>query len=61
VPHGPVVVRASAKPADTHLSYIATDDGYLWVVTAKRDRDDRLVVTAYYTRNIKKGKELWRK
>jgi len=29
------------------------------VVVAPTDKDERFVVTAYFTKNVKKGKELW--
>jgi hypothetical protein len=55
----PSMVRESAKDADVHLYYNERKEEYLCVVTAPGDGDDRFVVTAYFTTNIKKGKELW--
>lgn len=59
--HAPLVVRASVKDADVHLYYGKVDRLYLCVVTAPADTDDRFVVTAYFTKNIKVGSELWKK
>ena len=55
----PTVVRESAKEADVHLYYVAAEDVHLCVVVAPADGDERFVVTTYFTKNIKKGKELW--
>jgi len=56
----PTLVRESAKDADVHLHYAAAERGHLCVVTAPADENERFVVTAYFTTNIKKGTELWR-
>lgn len=55
----PVTVRESAQHADLHLYYSPADRGYVCVVTAPVNASERFVVTAYFTRNIKKGTELW--
>jgi hypothetical protein len=55
----PTLVRASAKEVDVHLYYRPTDAVHLCVVVAPTEQDERFVVTAYFTRNIKKGTELW--
>ena len=55
----PAVVRESVKDPDVHLYYVPSDDVYLCVVTTPVDEEDRFVVTAYFTKNIKKGTELW--
>lgn len=55
----PAFVRESAKEPDVHLFYTDHGDMHLCVVTAPSDGEDRFVVTAYYTKNIKKGNELW--
>ncbi len=55
----PALVRQSAKDADVHLYYAAADRGHLCVVTVSADDEERFVVTAYFTANIKKGTELW--
>jgi hypothetical protein len=57
----PLVVRASVKDADVHLYYREVGRLYLCVVTAPADTGDRFVVTAYFTKNIKAGSELWKK
>jgi hypothetical protein len=57
----PDLVRESAKEADVHLYYNKHDDVYLCVVTAPGHGEDGFVVTAYYTKNIKKGNKLWKK
>jgi hypothetical protein len=56
----PVIVRASAKDPEVHLYYVPSGEVYLCVVTAPTDGQERFVVTAYFTKNIKKGKELWK-
>jgi hypothetical protein len=57
----PIFIRASAKEPEVHLYYAPSKDVYLCVVTAPADGDERFVVTAYFTKNIKKGNELWTK
>jgi hypothetical protein len=56
----PILVRESVKEPDVHLFYIPSDAVYLCVVVAPADADERFVVTAYFTKNIKQGKELWK-
>jgi hypothetical protein len=55
----PAFVRSSAKEPEVHLYYAPSEEGYLCVVTAPADVDERFVVTAYFTKNIKQGNELW--
>src|SRR5438477_13139126 len=55
----PTVVRESAKEEDVHLYYVPSADVFLCVVVAPADEEERFVVTAYFTKNIKKGKEIW--
>jgi hypothetical protein len=55
----PILIRESAKEADVHLYYNKFDRGFLCVVTAPSRGDDHFVVTVYFTKNIKEGKELW--
>jgi hypothetical protein len=43
---------------DVHLYYAPSDRVFLCVVTARAGDDERFVVTAYFTKNINKGKEL---
>jgi hypothetical protein len=57
----PELVRESTKEPDVHLYYQAVDRGYLCVVTAPTGSEDHFVVTTYFTRNIKPGRELWKK
>ena len=56
----PTLIRESAKETDVHLYYVPVAENYLCVVTAPADEDERFVVTAYFTKNIKKGNELWK-
>jgi hypothetical protein len=56
----PTLVRESAKEPNVHLYYAPSDDVHLCVVVAPADVDEWFVVTAYFTTNIKKGKELWK-
>jgi hypothetical protein len=56
----PSSVRESAKDPDVQLYYIPTEEVHLCVVTAPADELEQFVVTAYFTTNIKQGKELWK-
>jgi hypothetical protein len=56
----PVLIRESAKQEDVHLHYHESDNGYLCVVVAPGEAD-RFVVTAYFTKDIKKGNERWKR
>jgi hypothetical protein len=55
----PKLVRQSAKAPDVHLYYAPVGHLYLCVVVAPEQEDQRFVVTAYFTKNIKRGTELW--
>jgi hypothetical protein len=44
-----------------HLYHNEHGDVYLCVVTALPFRDEHFVITAYFTKNIKKGTELWKR
>jgi hypothetical protein len=55
----PSLVRESVADQDVHLYYAPSDRVFLCVVTASAGDDERFVVTAYFTKNIKKGKALW--
>jgi hypothetical protein len=55
----PHLIRESASAADVHLYYKPVDEVHLCVVVSPADKDEYFVVTAYLTKNIKKGKELW--
>jgi len=57
----PSEVRASAKDPDVHLHYSSAGKLRLCVVTAPADQGDHFVVTAYFTKSIKQGTELWKK
>jgi hypothetical protein len=55
----PDVVRASAKDANVHLYYRKVEAGYVCVVAGSDDPGPHFVVTAYFTKIIKQGAELW--
>ena len=55
----PTCVRESAKDGDVHLFYTEHKGILLCVVTAPAHDDDRFVVTAYFTTNMKEGLEIW--
>src|SRR4051794_3225800 len=55
----PTMIRESEKDPNVHMYYVRSGRGHLCVVIAPADEQDRFVVTAYFTRDIKKGKPLW--
>lgn len=55
----PEVIRASAKDASVHLYYRGSGGNYVCVVVGGDVPEERFVVTAYFTKSIKKGRELW--
>src|SRR5689334_22211362 len=57
----PMLIRLSIKEPAMHLHYVPASGPYLCVVTAPSNEKSHFVVTAYFTRNIKKGTELWKK
>ena len=57
----PKVIRQSAKDPNVHLYYAASNRTFLCVVVAPVDSVNGFVVTAYFTKEIKKGRELWTK
>ena len=57
----PELIRASAKDEEVHLYYRKAERGYLCTVVAYEDPEERFVVTAYFTKDIKKGEHLWTK
>ncbi len=57
----PVCVRESEKDEDVHLYCAEHKDAFLCVVIAPARDEDRFVVTACFTTNIKKGKALWKR
>jgi hypothetical protein len=56
----PALVRESAMDPEVHLYYAPANRVHLCVVTAAASDDERFIVTAYFTKNIKPGKELWK-
>jgi hypothetical protein len=56
----PSLVRASALDADVHLYYQAARTKYLCVVVAPAGDREKFVVTAYFTKNVKQGDQLWK-
>lgn len=57
----PGIIRASAKEADVHLYYRSSAEGYVCVVVGGDDTRARFVVTASFTKSMKKGADLWTK
>lgn len=57
----PETIRASSKDPGVHLFYRFEGEAYLCVVVAGDDPMERFVVTAYATKNIKRGDELWKR
>jgi hypothetical protein len=55
----PDCIRESAKNTTVHLHYRKMESGYVCVVVAGDDVDDRFVVTAYFTKSLKQGNDLW--
>jgi hypothetical protein len=55
----PQLIRQSAREADVHLHHAPVEGIHLCVVTAPASAAERFVVTAYFTKNVKKGTELW--
>jgi hypothetical protein len=54
-------VRESVNDSNVHLFYRESESVFLCVVTAPALDDDRFVVTAYFTRNVKGGTEIWKR
>jgi hypothetical protein len=57
----PDLICASAKDSNVHLFYRSIDEGYVCVVVGGDDPEERFVVTAYFTKSIKRGRRLWTK
>jgi hypothetical protein len=55
----PDVIRASAKVPDVHIYYLRIGGLFLCVVCAPGDGDRYFVVTAYLTKRLKQGDDLW--
>ena len=57
----PEVIRESIKDSDTHLYYCPVERGFVCVVVGGPIPDQRFVITAYFTKELKKGTDLWTK
>ncbi len=57
----PDVIRESAKDPNVHLYYRIFSFGFVCAVVAGDLSEDRFVVTAYFTKSLKKGTDLWKK
>ena len=57
----PELIRRSEKDPDVHLYYRTAGPGYICVVVAGDDPEARFVVTAYFTKKLKDGEDLWTK
>lgn len=58
----PDVVRESENDSQVHIHYRRSNSNWLCVVVAPtKSTEDRFVVTAYLTRKIKEGREIWTK
>ncbi len=55
----PVAIFESEKDAEMHLYYKTARDLFVCVVVAPGVSDEQFVVTAYFTKRIKKGKLKW--
>ncbi len=55
----PEVIRESAKDSDVHLYYRTVERGFVCVVVGGPIPDRRFVITAYFTKELKKGTDLW--
>ena len=55
----PKLIRQSAKDPNVHLYYAPAGHVHLCVAVAPEQENERFMVTAYFTKNIKKGTELW--
>jgi hypothetical protein len=54
-------VRESAKDAEVHLYYRLSPTGFLCAVVGGDEPKARFVITAYFTKQLKKGNDLWTK
>ena len=55
----PSLVRESSKNSEVHMYYRPAGPHQICVVVAPTGPDERFVVTAYFTRNVKEGSTLW--
>jgi hypothetical protein len=57
----PETIRESAKDASVHLYYADTRRGYLCVVVGPSGDGTYFVITGYFCKELKKGRQLWTK
>ena len=57
----PEYVRESVKDPGVHLYYRSLAGRFICVAVAGADAEEWFVVTAYLTKKIKRGRELWTK
>ena len=57
----PELIRESVKDAEVHLYYRPSERGYICVVVGGDDPKERIVITAYFTKSLKRGTDLWTK
>jgi hypothetical protein len=57
----PDLIRASEKDPQVHVYYRPTSNGYTCVVVGGDDPQGRFVITAYFTKKLKHGTDLWTK
>jgi hypothetical protein len=55
----PNTICESDKDAAVHLYYMAARGVFVCVVVAPDGAGERFVVTAYFTKRMKKGKQIW--
>jgi hypothetical protein len=60
-PRDPDLIRQCMKDADVHLYYRPSKRGHVCVVTGGDDPHERIVITAYFTKTLKRGADLWTK
>lgn len=57
----PELVCASAKDPEVHVYYRSSTKGFVCVVVGGDEPAKRIVITAYFTKAIKRGQVLWTK
>jgi hypothetical protein len=57
----PEVIRESLKDAHVHLYYRPSERGYICAVVGGDEPNERFVISAYFTKNLKEGTDLWTK
>ena len=55
----PESIRESVKDPSVHLFYMSAARRHLCVVVGPSDNQERFVITAYFTKNIKTGRLIW--